>query len=779
MYGKCGDLDAASEVFGKLDPLHVAAWSALLGAYANSENDAVQALELYKRMQLEGVRPDSVTFVTCLKACTVEGALGDGRKVHAHIRELGLETDIYAANALINMYGKCRSPEDAFQLFSRMESPNVVSWTSVIGNFAQYGHLGRESVLLFRKMELEGIRPNLITMVAVLRACNLTDGRQVHGYVLEAGMSLDTSLGNALVDMYCKTGGVDEADVVLREMPKRDVISWNIMISGYAQSGDCKEGLRCLWRMQQDGLSPTKVTYATLLNACSSEEDLGEGKSIHRSVVDMGLDRDEVVKSFLLGMYGKCGSLEDVKRSSCEVHERNTIAWNTIIGAYARYSDHFQALRSFQQMQLEGVKADAVTFVLMLGTCSSPAHLAQGILLHDWISQLGFESIIVHNSLTAMYAKCGSLDAARKMFEEMPSRNSVSWNSLMSAAIQHGCHADAHKFFQRMKLEGSRPDEVTCISMLDACTKQANAKEGSSIHQMVVESGFDKRTGVANALIFMYAKLGDHEAARNVFDAMAERNTVSWNTILAAYVEKGLNRDAVEMFWKMDVARDKVTYVAALDACSGLAGGLAHGKLIHGYMLDHGFSNRLDTVAATALVNMYGKCGSLQEARKIFDGMLHRDVVTWTSLIVAYAQHSEIEQALKLVKIMEQEGVKVDDVVFLSILSGCDHSGLLEEGCKYFVSMIDDYGISPRLEHYNCIIDVLGRAGHLDLAEKLVDRLPSRSDSKVWMTLLAACRMHGNPERGKRAARRITLLDPSIPAAYVVLSNIYTQTQAS
>ncbi|EFJ23917.1 hypothetical protein SELMODRAFT_102729 [Selaginella moellendorffii] len=356
--------------------------------------------------------------------------------------------------------------------------------------------------------------------------------------------------------------------------------------------------------------------------------------------------------------------------------------------------------------------------------------------------------------------------------------------------------------------EGLAPNKVTFLAILSAVSGARGLEEGRKIHTQVVESGYSGELSVGNALIDMYSKCGSLEDARKtfagmdeknglvsignaivhmygkcgnvadarkMFDKMRERDTVSWTTMIAVYAEHGYDREALQIFKVMlleSVAPDKVTLINVLDACSNVSG-LAQGRLVYKQFVESG-AHELDLVLGNAVARMFGSCGSLREAREIFESLAARDVVSWNCLITAYAQHGSFEESLRLFRRMLEECVKPDEVTFVGVLSACSHGGLVADGCQFFVSMVQDYQIPAEEIHYGCMVDLLGRAGRLAEAEELLSRLPCAAANDVmWTSLLSSCKLHSDLDRGKRAAKKLLAMVPGDPSHLLALATIH------
>ncbi|KAJ7514015.1 hypothetical protein O6H91_23G022500 [Diphasiastrum complanatum] len=473
-------------------------------------------------------------------------------------------------------------------------------------------------------------------------------------------------------------------------------------------------------------------------------------------------------------MYGKCHSLEDARGIFDKLHNRDVVSWNAMIAAYGQHDRGNEAIQLFVKMIDEGLKPNEITFVSVVDACASTANLDRGKFVHALIIDSGLQpSIILGNALVNMYAKCGDLSETQIIFDKLLKKNVVSWTTLIGAYAQHGNKKNAIELLKKMQGEGVRPNKITYVSILEAFSSPVDLSEGKVIHSEIRNSGFQFDLVVDTALLNMYGKCGSPDDARRIFDDMRERDEIAWNAMIAAYAHPGHGKNAIQIFYEMQKTGVKptvVTYVSVLDACADVTA-LREGKMIHESIVDSGFDKEI--VLGNALINMYAKCGSLQDARTVFDNMQSRDVFSWTSVIAAYAQHGHGHATLELFRQMLLGGWKPNEITFISVLSACNHGGLVDEGLYYFESMTAAYALSPTLEHYGCIIDLLGRAGWLDKAEDLLTKMPLEPDAVIWMSLLGSCRVHGDVERGKHIAKRLLELDFNHDAPHILLSNMY------
>eukprot|EP01018_Ginkgo_biloba_P036700 Gb_40432 [translate_table: standard] len=522
---------------------------------------------------------------------------------------------------------------------------------------------------------------------------------------------------------------------------------------------------------QQRGYSADASTYHCLLQRCTNMETL---KQVHAHLFKCGHEKNIFLGTKLVDLYAMCDNMEQARLVFDRIYTSNAFLWNVMIKAYAVNGPCEESLTLYQQMQREGIQPNKFTFPFVLKACAGLSALQEGKEIHNHIVRTGFESdVFVGNSLVAMYANCGSVQIARQVFDNMSERDVVSWNAMIDGYNQNGHADEALTLFNRMQLEGIKPNLVTLVSVLPACAHLTALQQGKWIHGCIIRSGFEWDVVVLTALVDMYAKCRSMEEARQLFDKMSKRNVVSWTAMIAGYAQNGQANEALTLFSQMNMAEIKpnsVTMGSVLLGCAHLAA-LQQGKWMHGYVVRNGFES--DVVVGTALIDMYAKCGSVETARRLFDLMSERDVVSWSAMIAGYGMHGYGEDALALFSQMQQAGMKPNSITFVSVLSACSHAGLVDEGWQYFDCMIKNYSIIPRVEHYACMVDLLGRAGCLDEAQEFIRKMPLQPGATVWGALLAACRIHCNIELGEHIAEHLFYLEPENAGCYVLLSNIY------
>ncbi|XP_068644925.1 pentatricopeptide repeat-containing protein At2g41080 [Aristolochia californica] len=382
------------------------------------------------------------------------------------------------------------------------------------------------------------------------------------------------------------------------------------------------------------------------------------------------------------------------------------------------------------------------------------------------------KNVMSSNILIGGFIQNGDLETARRLFEDMPERNVATWNAMVTGFVHYGFNEEGLDFFSQTHRLALLPDEFTLGSVLRGCAGLKTTKSGAQVHGYVIKSGLHTDLCVGSSLAHMYMKCGSVRDGEKVFEGMPLHNVVACNTIIAGRAQNGYSEGALDQFNLMRMAGfrpDQITFVSVISSCSELAT-LGQGQQVHAQAIHAG----VDSVVSvqTSLVNMYSKCGCLEDSMKVFSESQDLDIVLWSATIGAYGFHGRGQEAVRLFGLMEREGMEPNDVTFLGLLYACSHSGLKEEGTRFFRLMTEKYDVTPRLEHYTCLVDLLGRSGCLDEAEQLIRSMPVKPDGVIWKTLLSACKIHRNAEIAKRVTGEVLKLDPRDSAPYVLLSNI-------
>lgn len=623
------------------------------------------------------------------------------------------------------------------------------------------------------------------SLVDLLKVCEeaglLREVKSIHGYVLKSNFSDQDSLVllNHVAHVYSKCMDYDAARKVFDEMFERNVFSWTVMMVASNEHGYYFDGIELFCMMLDQGVLPDGFALSAVLQSCVGLGSIELGEMMHAQVVIRGFLTHAVVSTSLLNLYAKLGKIECSSKVFNTMTELNNVSWNAMISGYTSNGLHLQAYNCFIKMVESGFNPNNFTFISVSKAVGQFGDISKCHEVHKFASKWGLDSnTVVGTALIDMYAKCGSLADARLLFDSKFTFCQVStpWNAMVTGYSQSGSHQEALELFTRMCQNDVKPDIYTFCCVFNSIASMKCLKFLREAHGMAWKYGYEvNKISSLNALTDAYAKCGSLDAVEKVFDRMEEKDIVSWTTVVTAYCQYSEWEKALIVFSQMreeGYAPNHFTFSSVITACAGLCL-LEYGQQIHGLTCKESFNS--EECSASALIDMYAKCGNLIDAKKIFERISNPDTITWTAIISAYAQHGYVKDALQLFKKMTQIGAMPNSVTLLCVLFACSHGGMVEEGLNFFHEMQDTYGVVPQMEHYACVVDLLGRVGRLTDAMKFIETMPIEPDEMIWQALLGACRIHGNAEMGEIAAQNILSTKPEYPATYVLLSNTYIE----
>ncbi|XP_059637116.1 pentatricopeptide repeat-containing protein At1g20230 [Cornus florida] len=572
---------------------------------------------------------------------------------------------------------------------------------------------------------------------------SLSQARQAHACFLKTGLSNETHVTTKMLSLYANHRRFADAEIVLDSVPEPDVFSFSTLIYAYAKLSQFSNALRLFSRMMSRGLMPDSHVLPSAVKACTGLSALKVGQQVHGIASVCGFCSDSFVQSSLVHMYIKCNHFMDAHKMLDEMPEPNVVSWSALIAGYARQGCVSETKEAFSEMRNLGVEP-----------------------------------------------------------------NLVSWNGIIAGFNQTGHYLEAVNIFRQMHLQCFKADGTTISSVLPAVGNTEDFELGIQIHAYVIKVGVDSDKCVVTALIDLYGKCACTSEMLQVFNEMDESdigacnalvaglsrngladealmvfrqfkdqgmdlNVVSWTSVIACCSQNSKDMEALDLFREMQIAGVKpnfVTIPCLLPACGNIAA-LMHGKAAHGFSLRIGMSN--DVYVGSALIDMYAKCGRILTSRLYFDGMPIRNLACWNAIMGGYAMHGKAKEAMEIFHLMQRSGQKPDSISLTCVLSACSQSGLTEEGQYYFKSMSREYGVEARVEHYACMVTLLGRAGKLEEAYSMIQQMPLEPDACVWGSLLSSCKVHNNLSLGKVAAKELFVLEPGNPGNYIILSNIY------
>lgn len=699
-------------------------------------------------MELKNLKVQPEIYGELLQGCVYGRDLSTGQQLHARIIKNGefFAENEYIKTKLLIFYSKCDVYCVANRMFRMLSSKNIFSWAAIVGLNCRMDFF-EEAVLGFLEMLESGLLPDNFVVPNGLKACGALQwiwfGKGVHGYVLKMGYGGCVFVSSSLVDMYGKCRAMEDARKVFDGMPERNVVTWNSLIVGYVLNGMNEEAIKVFYCMRMEGVEPTQVTISSFLSAAANIGALEEGKQGHAVAVVEGFVFNAILGSSFINFYSKVGLIEDAELVFNRMLEKDVVTWNLIISGYVQMGKIDKALSMCRQMKLEKLRFDSVTLASLLSASADTSNLELGKEGHCYCIRNGFDSdVVVASSIVDMYAKCKRIDCARQVFDSITKGDLVLWNTMLAAYAELGRSGETLKLFYQMQLESVPPNVIS-----------------------------------RNSVILGFLKNGQVNEAKDMFLQMQslgiQPNLVTWTTLVSGLAENGLGYEAILIFQQMQEAGirpNAVSIVSVLTACIDMAL-LRYGKAIHGYLTRHVLCSSIPL--ATSLVDMYAKCGNIDQAKKVFDIIKEKEVPIYNAMISGYALHGHAAEALALFGRLVEEGKKPDSITFTNVLFACSHSGLVNEGLELFVDMVSKHDLKPSLVHYGCIVNLLSRCGNLNEALRLITSMPFEPDAHIFGSLLAACREHNEIELTKYLSEKLLELEPNNSGNYVALSNAY------
>ncbi|KAH6817288.1 hypothetical protein C2S51_000891 [Perilla frutescens var. frutescens] len=524
----------------------------------------------------------------------------------------------------------------------------------------------------------------------------------------------------------------------------------------------------------------TAFIVPSITKACAhSQSHRILGKQLHCNVIKNGFDSDFTVSNSLLSMYAKFSDSKLAQKVFDEMPSRDTISWNSMINCYTQNGLFFEALKMLKDMYGLGFMPKPELVAGCIATCVRSGNWRLGRVMHAlfFVDERMKFSTFVATSLVAFYWRFGDPDMAFRVFDGMVEKNEVSWTAMISGCIEYQDYVRAFDCIRAMQLSDVKPNRVTLVSVLPACAELDSIMHGKEIHGYAVRHGYDSDALFSSSLLHMYCECrGAVKIARRIFDISVNKEVVMWSSMIAGYSQnRDGAREAIFLFNQMQmegILPNNATILAVISSCTSLSS-LSVGAGVHGYSLKSGLGN--DLFIQNALINMYSKCGSLEDSLRVFNEMTTKDCISWSCVIGAYGLHGCAGEALQLFDDMQGSGIKADGLTYLAVLSTCNHAGLVDKGRMLFEQALNDGDVSLTLEHYGCYIDLLGRAGEIQAAYDVVCQMPMKASPRTLSCLVSACRLYGRLDIAESVANILVRIEPENAANHTLLSMIYAE----
>lgn len=632
----------------------------------------------------------------------------------------------------------------------RNPSLKILEFSSSLKEICKQGNL-KEAFHSFTAFFTDHSNPILVNpdeaYSPILELCAtkkaLSQGQQIHAHVIKFNVEWDSVfLNTKLVFMYGRCGSIFEAQKLFDKMFERTIFTWNAMMGAYVSNGEPLGALEMYKEMRILGVPLDSCTFPCVLKACGAVEDLHCGAEIHGLVIKCGYDSIVFVANSLVAMYAKCNDLNRARKLFDRMNGRNdVVSWNSIISAYSVNGQCIEALGLFREMQKFGVAPNTYTFVAALPACEDSSFRKLGMEIHAAIlKSCQFLDVYVANALVAMYVRFGKMNEALGIFDKLDKKDNVTWNTMLTGFIQNSLCNEALQFFYDLQDSGRKPDQVSIISILAASGRLGYLMNGKEIHAYAIKGGFDSDLQVGNTLIDMYAKCCCMSYAAHAFDKMLDKDFISWTTVIAGYAQNNCHIEAIKLLRQMQMEAvdvDAMMIGSILLACSGLKC-LSQVKEVHGYIMRRGLS---DLMLQNTIVGVYGECGNINYAARIFESIEYKNVVSWTSIISSYIHNGLANEALEGFHLMQENGVEPDSVTLVSILSAAASLSTLKKGKEIHGFIVrKDFLLEGSLA--NSLADMYARCGSLGNAYKVFVRTRCKS-LVLWTTMINAYGMHG------------------------------------
>ncbi|KAK5777694.1 hypothetical protein PVK06_045661 [Gossypium arboreum] len=690
-------------------------------------------------------------------------------QIYSHFIKSGHSLDPFLSTALISHFSKHADLSRALSFFLDTPNPDTISFNSLISGLSRFGRVG--PVLgLFNELRHLGLKPDVFTLSSLVKGCErIEENEIVHGVCLRLGFGSGAFVVSGLIENYAKSGDLVSAEKCFRDCFDVDNVVLTAMICCYFWNGEFDKGRQVFMKLRDLGFELNEFSLTGLISGLF---DVKEGQLIHGVGLKMGFlcGGSLHFNNAVMSMYARCGSKLDAVKVFDEITEPDIVSWTERIGAAL---DGFEAFGIFNSLRRKGLGVNEYTMTNVLSAVAGEGLSCLGRQIQAVCQKEGYLKVVfVGNALISMYNKCGKMDDARCIFDVMIFQDSVSWNSLIAGYSDNGFVSLALKMFSDMRGPNVEVNCFTLASILKVASDSNSLHLAVQMHSYMIKCGFMSDDYVMSCLIATYGKCGSCNESRRVFSDVDKTSVMHLNAMLNTLVNADCHVDSLDLFRntvdsKLEV--DSKTFSIVLKACSAMTD-LEQGRGIHSLALKSGFHQ--DCFVETAVIDLCCKCGNISDAERAFRYASVDNLAAWNAMITGYAQHGCYNEAFRLYDRMTVCRIEPDEITYLGLLTSCCHAGLLQEAQSYMNSMAECHGLIPHLEHYACMVDLLGRVGLLEDAKKTIDEMPIEPDARIWQILLSACNIHGNFDMGRVAATKLLELQPDNESAYILLSNL-------
>lgn len=515
---------------GKVENLHLVSLS--------KQGKVQEVFEFLKRMEDAGIPIRTYSCKCVFEMCGTMGALSDGKSIYDWLRTTMKNPPKLLQIYVLRMFCDCGSLLDAQKLFDRMIDKDLVSWNIMISAYAEERQLDK-AIQLFLRMQESGIKPNASSFTSLLRYFDdssiLEVGKQIHSYAMRTGLSANVLIGTAISNMYVKCGWLEGAKLVFDGMADRDVIGWTALLVGYTEAEKLKDALALFVEMVREGVELDEFVFSIILKACSSLEDFNMGKQIHCCSIKLGMESEVSVGTPLVDFYVKCANFKSALQAFERISEPNDVSWSAILSGYCQIGEFEECVKIFQSLRHKDVVLNSFVYTSIFQACSALADINVGARAHADAIKKGLVAYLYGKSaLVTMYSKCGRLDYACRAFESIDNPDTVAWTAMICGYAYHGNASEALRLFNRMQDSAVKPNVVTFIAVLTACSHSGLMTEGRQyLESMSCEYGVEPTIDHYDCMVDIYSRAGLLEEAFDLIKSMPFKpDAMSWKSLL-------------------------------------------------------------------------------------------------------------------------------------------------------------------------------------------------------------------------------------------------------